>query len=490
MTFITLVFRLLLAVLLLSGCTARLREGPEEISAPQGESEIMSYRPPAPQVFSLANGMTVYLLENTELPLVEGSLLIPGGSLWTDANEKGAASAMGSLMRTGGAGKRGPGELDRELEKLAASVDSSMGPENGAISFSCLSDDLDAVFGIFSDVVLHPRFDAGRLELMKMRSMEEIRRRADNPSAIAGISFRQLMYGDTPYGYVAGSADVARMNPRVVKKLFERFIRPQGAILAVSGNVNRPRLESLASRYFGSWENGGGSVSLEAPPVNSDPGPAIYFIDKPFQQATVYMGELGVPRFTPDWYDILIFNEVFGSGGHFGSRLMKEIRSDAGLVYSINGGVNPALSRGLNYIAFQTKAESTGDAVVRSLEVLRRMQAQPLSEEELRHASSSLVNSFIFKFDAPSDVVQRKAMQQIMHFPPDYDDTYIERIKGVTPASVQQVARQRWHPERFVIVVVGDSRAYSSLARLSGEGEPLRGYPIKRADFGEELKLD
>ncbi|NMC63484.1 MAG: insulinase family protein, partial [SAR324 cluster bacterium] len=205
----------------------------------------------------------------------------------------------------------------------------------------------------------------------------------------------------------------------------------------------------------------------------------------PFQQATVFMGEIGQPRFTPDWFDILVFNEVFGEGGRFGSRLFQSVRSEKGLAYTIQGSVDPSIGRGINSIVFQTKSESSAEAIIAAIEVLKKMQSEDVSLQELNEAKQYLLNSFVFKFDTSNDIVQRKAGQELLGFPTDYDRTFLSRIKDVNIEALTRVARERWHPDLFTIVVVGDKRAYESISSLL-KG-PLSGYNIKRVSFEEAL---
>ncbi|MFO0006354.1 MAG: insulinase family protein, partial [bacterium] len=118
-------------------------------------------------------------LKDSELPVAQGQLIIRGGALWANQYPLGTTSAMGDVMRTGGAGDLSADALERELEKLAAGVSSSFSTEFGSISFSCLTSDLERVFKLFADVALRPRFEQDKLNLWKGQSLEGIRRRVE-----------------------------------------------------------------------------------------------------------------------------------------------------------------------------------------------------------------------------------------------------------------------------------------------------------------------
>ncbi|NMC62539.1 MAG: insulinase family protein, partial [SAR324 cluster bacterium] len=237
----------------------------------------LDFSPPEVKSFFLSNGLKVYLLEDNELPLVSGALYIPGGSLWENALERGSTSAMGYMLRHGGAGARDPKTLDRDLEKLAATVSSSFGSEYGVISFSCLSADLETVSDIVADIVLKPKFDVARLDLLKLKSLEEIKRRKDDPVTVASLSFRQLLFGASPYGLPVVSEDIKRITREKLIERYKTLLSPNKAIMAVTGNVDEGRLKALLEEKLAIWNSK--SVKILNPPEAPKLGnPGIFFI--------------------------------------------------------------------------------------------------------------------------------------------------------------------------------------------------------------------
>jgi zinc protease len=430
----------------------------------------------------------VIFLQDNELPLVRGKLLIRGGSLWASEYPVGTTSAMGDGMRSGGAGELSADELDKELEKLAAGVSSSFSAEYGGVSFSCLASDIDRVFPIFSDVVLRPRFEKDRLALWKGQSLEGIRRRVEDPSTVAGLAFLQLVYGDSAYGKVSRSRDISLISQTDLFNLHRHLVRPDGAYLVVTGQISQSKVVELAQQFLGGWTPRGEPLP-PPPPVPQEPKPGIYFITLPFAQASVKFGQLGVARFTPDYPAIDVFNEVFGSGG-FGSRLMKRVRTELGLSYGVYGGISPGRVRGTNYVFVQTKAASTGSAIDESIAVLEDLQRQVPTDEELDEKKLAITNSYVFNFNSKDEVASRVASQELLEYPVDYDKTYLAKINSVQPADVTSVAAARWDPTKLVVVVVGNQQALAALEQERGKpGSRLSGFDLHKLGFDETASL-
>jgi zinc protease len=473
-------------VVALCGCSLFPGERSTEVTSLA--EEVSQFRPPEPVRWALPNGLQVIFLQDDELPLVKGRLLLRGGALWATEYPTGTTSAMGEGMRSGGAGSLSADALDRELEKLAAGISSSFSAEFGGVSFSCLSSDIDRVFSIFSDVVMRPRFDVERLGLWKGQALEGIRRRVEDPSTVASIAFTQLVYGDSIYGRVSRSRDISSISRRHLVDLHRYLARPDGAILVVTGKIAQGKVRELVEQHFASWVPRGTALP-PAPEIVQESEPGIYFVVLPFAQSSVKLGHLGVSRFTPDYPAIDVFNEIFGSGG-FGSRLMKRVRTELGLSYGVYGGIAAGRVRGTNYVFVQTKADSTGAAINESIAVLRNLQLEPPSRSELDEKKLAITNSFVFNFNSKDEIAGRLASHELLDYPKDYDTSYLPKIQSVKPEEVSAVASKRWDPSKLVVVVVGNEAAYRSVEQERSNPESaLVKFDLRKLRFEEALVL-
>jgi zinc protease len=157
---------------------------------------------PDPTEITLSNGMKVLLLEDHELPLISGAVLVRTGNLFDPPSKKGLAGLTGEVLRSGGTKARSGDQLDQDLENVAASIESQIGETNGTLSFSCLKENADQVLAIFRDVLTSPEFRQDKVDLSKTQSRSGISRRNDDPDGIADREFADIVYGrNTPYGW-------------------------------------------------------------------------------------------------------------------------------------------------------------------------------------------------------------------------------------------------------------------------------------------------
>src|ERR1700734_1811744 len=135
---------------------------------------LPAFHPQQPKRIELSNGMVIFLQEDHELPLIDASARIRGGSSTEPAGKVGLVDLLGEVWRTGGTKTQTGDQLDDFLEVRAAKVETSGGPDSTSISLSCLKGDFDDVFKVFADLLQHPEFRADKLDLAQKQADDSI----------------------------------------------------------------------------------------------------------------------------------------------------------------------------------------------------------------------------------------------------------------------------------------------------------------------------
>lgn len=431
--------------------------------------EPLRFNPELPDGITLSNGLVVYYGYDSSLPLMSGELYFRGGSLFE--SQPGLASAAGSQMREGALEDIAPDSLDSKLDSLGASIETSFGQEYGSAGFSCLAEDVDEVFALFSRIVREPAYDAKRLALWKHMATESIRRRGDQPSTMAELSFQKLVYGeDSAYNRIPTESDIQSIEREDLQKFHARFLRPNGSRLALSGSLPPKKAMELVRKYFGNWK----AVSEplpELPQLKPSAQPGVYILKRPLNQATIIMGHQGPPRHTKDRYAMTVYNQVFGWSG-FSSVLFQEIRTKMGLAYSVYGGLMPGERAGTFRVGMATRSDEAPRAVTRVWELIDESRERPYSEQQSQEAVTGITKSFVFKFKTPASRAERAALLAMLGYPPLYDKNYLSQIYSVSVDEVGEVPRRWVHPEKMITVIVGNVDA-EDLLKTIGEETPV-----------------
>lgn len=218
-----------------TGCSSRQAADYEKLKYPKLGDIVM----PQIEQATLPNGMRLFLVEDHELPLINVSAVIRTGSIYEPADKIGLASITGEVMRTGGTAARTGDELDEELERMAASVETAIGLNSGSASVSVLKEDIDKGLAILADVLMNPEFREDKIFLSKMQAKSMIARRNDDVRAIAGREFDKLIYGpDSVYARQEEYATIDSITRDDLIAFHKRFFAPNNIMLAVCGDFN------------------------------------------------------------------------------------------------------------------------------------------------------------------------------------------------------------------------------------------------------------
>lgn len=416
---------------------------------------LPEFKPEQPKRVELSNGLVIFLQEDHELPFINGSILIRGGSRDEPANKVGLVSMYGEAWRTSGTATMDGDKLDDVLESRAAHLETSGGSANTSLRWSSLKGDFDTVFASGVDLLLHPAFKQDKLALAQRQFYTSIARRNDDASGIAVREAIKLAYGpDSPFARQPEFATVSAVTVDDLKQWHDHTVLPNEMIVAVSGDFNSSDMEKKLRAAFEPLQRG------PAMPVEkftfTDPKPGIRFAEKDdVNQSNVLIVGLGTERKNPDYYALSVMNEVFSGG--FGSRVVQNVRTRLGLAYSVDGSFGASYDHpGIFYVIAGTKSASTVAATKAMLDEVNRLKTAPPSPAELAKAKDQLLNSFIFHFDSPEKTLNEQVTLAFYGYPSDFLDRYKTGIEKVTSEEVSRVARKYVDPDKLGIVVVGN----------------------------------
>ena len=233
---------------------------------------------------------------------------------------------------------------------------------------------------------------------------------------------------------------------------------PGNAILFATGDVSFPDVLARAQAAFGDWPAGPTPELPASPPSPAPPARRVVIVDRPdLVQAQIAIGHDGMARTDPARIPALLMNEILGGGG-FTSRLMARVRAEAGLTYGANSWFAMRRAPGPFVVGTFTRVAETRRTIDLVLSEVERTAREPLAPEELAAAQRLAAGSFALGLETAADVTEAVVDLDVQALPADSLDTYRDRVLAATLDDVQRAARERLHPERAAIVVVGPAQ--------------------------------
>lgn len=440
----------LFAVLTCKNLSAQESKPWEKIPIPA----LHEFKPHQPTRIELKNGIVLFLQEDHELPFINGSVLIPGGSRDESVAKAGLVDLYGQAWRTSGTEKMDGDAMDDLLEAKAAHIETGGDVDSTALSWDSLKGDADQVYSLAMDLLFHPKFSQEKLRLAQQQDATGIVRRNDDEGQIANREAEKLVYGaNSSYTHQPELATIGAVTLADLNAWHDRTLKGK-LIVAVSGDFDPAAMEAKLRATF-----------EPLPPVKPlpahrevfhDPTHSLYFIDKEdVNQSNVEIVGLGTDRHNPDIPSLAVMNQILGGG--FGSRLFDKVRTELGLAYSVGGGLGFDYDHpGIFHVAVLTKSASTVDATKAALAEIAGLAQKPVTEEELKRAKDDILNSFLFRYDTREKVLAESVRLEFYGYPANYLETYKAGLEKVTLDDVNAAAKKYIHPDKFAVLVVGN----------------------------------
>jgi predicted Zn-dependent peptidase len=429
----------------------------------------LDFTPPEAERVTLANGMTLYLLEDHELPVFDILGMVRTGSVYDPKDQLGLAGLTASVLRTGGTQTRSPEELNETLEFIAGSIESGMGDEDAVFGLAVMAKDMDLGIELLADVLMHPLFRQDKLDLARNQALEAIRRKNDDPNQVAGRYFTRTVYGEHPYANEPTPETLATIARDDLFAFHARYYRPDAIAMAVSGDFDRGAIAGKIESAFAGWSLQSGKPQ-DIPPVSLASAPGVYHVEKDINQTSILLGHLGVTYENPDKIALNVLNFILG--GDFTARLMQEVRIRRGLAYYVWSAFPRKRRPGAFFVASATKSESTVEAIEVIRQVLAGLREAPPTDDEIDLAKNSIINSFIFAYTSNAEIARQAMWFDYYGYPSDWLKTYRDNVAAVTGAELLRVAREYLHPDALIVLTVGKEAAFGR--PLSDLGEVTR----------------
>ncbi|MFP4080099.1 MAG: M16 family metallopeptidase [Ectothiorhodospira sp.] len=409
---------------------------------------------PEIRYWETGNGLRVYYVHVPDLPMVDLRLVFDAGAA-RDGHLHGLARLTNQLL-TEGAGGWDADTVAERLDAVGARLETASERDMAVVSLRSLTqpDRLAQAVDTFIAVAAQPRFGENDLLRVRRQARVALDRLEQDPGALARRAFYRTVYEGHPYGHMPlgteqGLKAITRSD---VQAFHGRHYVARNGILAMVGDLSPRQARELAGRISRALPEG--RAAPELPPAPVLDAPRRVHVPFPSEQAHVLMGQPGMRRGDPDYFPLYLGNHHLGGGG-FISRLMKAVRSERGLAYSVHSHFVPMAVEGPFIMGLQTRADQAEDAVGVMRDTVGTFVKEGLDREQLEASRRNIVGGFPLRIDSNAGILDHVAMIGFYDLPLDYLETFVPRVEAMTPRMVNDAFGRRLYPERMVTVIVG-----------------------------------
>lgn len=403
----------------------------------------------------LENGLRVVVFEDERLPIVSFRLAFMSGDTSDPQDSAGLTSAMASMLSEG-TENYSSAALAEKIERLGASISASSSDDFTIVSASTLDLYSSEIMALMAEMIFKPTFPENELDLYKRNTIENLKFQRSQPSFLASEQVSRMIYGDHPYSRVSPSAeDIDKLTREQLAEFHEKILVPNNAVLIVVGDVELESLMAEIEDHFGDW--GSGKVdAVDLPELKVLDASTLTVVDRPGSaQSNIVLANLGIKRNHPDYFPVLVMNQVLGAGAS--SRVFMNLREEKGYTYGAYTRLDAKRMAGDFAATAEVRTSVTGESLKEFFYELNRIRDEVVSEAELNDAKNFLTGVFPIRAETQEGLTNLIVSQELYGLPDDYLQTYRDNVSAVTAEDVQRAANAYIHPDKMAIVIVGDA---------------------------------
>ncbi len=423
---------------------------------PTPASEIR-WTPPPVATWKMPNGLEVWYLRQKQAPLVSFRLVLASGASSDPTGKAGLTGLMADMLDEGAAGKSAL-QLADAWQRLATDYGASANTDGVVFSMELLADKLEPSLALLADVLLRPEFPKEEFARRKELHLAHALAQEADISNSAFVVLRRALFGDGygafPSGGLRGTLEAISLID--VKRQYKAVAKPEGAVVIVVGDVERPTLEKALTDALGGWK--GKPTATPARVSEKAPDRAIYLVDYPGQsQSVVALARRVEGSSASDLFPTKVYNWTLG--GAFTSRFNMNLREDKGWTYGASSAFNRWQATGMHLLYSKVKADKTRASIDEAYAELKGLHGEkPQTAEEHGEAVGGMLKSFPGRFEAMSGVASQLAELRLDGRAANYFETWPDKVRGVTLDQAHAAAKSYGNGADFIVVVTGDRK--------------------------------
>lgn len=409
---------------------------------------------PAVDEHKLKNGLTVWMVQRSELPKVVFTLMARGGDSLDPATAPGLSRLMVKAM-TQGTAQHSAREIAEAAQAAGGDIGGATSADAAQVSLAALSEHAGDALALIADVAQNANFPDKEIEIAKSNMQDELRASEARPGFLARRAWYRVTFGDHPYHIVSATSQTLQAaTPESLRALYAQSFRPEQALLLVVGDFDKQQVLSQIEKSFGGWKAEGKAPAQVKEPV-SKPDHNIYYVERPGSvQTTMVIGATGPTLREHDQPYLRLANIIYG--GSFGSRLTRNIREDKGYTYSPHSYTSTMRFSGVVLTSEDVRNAVTGPSLKETFNELKRISSEPPSPGELEQAKRYLVGNTALELQSQAAVAGILGKYWVDGEPANHLTEEMATIQEAGLTEVSKAAARFLAPERMTVIAVGE----------------------------------
>lgn len=429
--------------------------------------QAADFRLPAYETAKLSNGLTVYMMERHDVPLVAVRAVVRAGAV-ADGQQAGIANLTGDALLLGSR-QFSKKEIDQRFDFRGARLTAATSADATVLQADFATDDVPALLPVMADVLQAPVWDKDEFAKLRSRTQTELRQMKESPRNVVQAYYRAMLFSNGAYANpVSGTVQsIAALEQKDIAGFYQTWYRPDNAALVVVGDFKPAVMRKELEKLFGSWK-AAGTMPAAAPVGQIQPDQArVWLVNKADAVETTFVfGGKGIARNDPDYIPLQVINTILG--GRFTSWLNDELRVNSGLTYGANSSFAPLAKGGSFAVSSFTATAKTEAALALAVKTYQRLWDKGIDAAALESAKAYVKGQFPPRFETNRQLAELLGDMYVSGFGREQIDHFMRDVDSLTPEKAKQLVDKHFPRDKLQMLLIGKAEQIRAVAANYG----------------------
>lgn len=429
---------------------------------------LSQFRLPPYEKLELENGLTVYLMEKKDVPLISFSAVFDGGAV-KDGAESGIASFTADALRFG-TENFSRSQIDSLFNFYGSSISTYARQDYSGLFTQFIKENTETFLPVVKEIIMNPAFPETEIEKRKQRWLAELDQAKESPRSVIGSYYNKHIFGDAPYGNpVNGTkSGIGNITLSKVNDFYRTNYRPESSAIAVVGDFNSSEMKELIKKHFGGWKNEYTKIIMDVRMTNAPFEKAsVYLVNKDNASETTFLiGSYGITMSNEDQTQLDVINTILG--GRFTSWLNDELRVNAGLTYGARSSFNKYKYAGTFNMYSFTQTKNTEAAIDLALKTYNRLFEQGIDEGTLSSAKNYVKGQFPPDYETAGSLAGLLTQMYLFGLDDSYINNFETEVNELTTGRANELIKKYFPKDNLQFVLIGKAEEIRDVVKKYG----------------------
>ncbi len=409
----------------------------------------------------LPNGLTVVIKSNPDSRVFALNVIGMNRSATEPEGQAGITDFVNRMIERGTVDKNAE-ELSQELTKIGAQVTLYDNPwipyddryttrRYSFMKFETIDQFIDRGIDLFSEMIMHPRFDPEEVEKVRQELFGILGRNSGSTYKSARNEYYATLFKGTAYAKPIDGTyrTIGTISVDDLIAYHAKMYSPENMIVTIGTNASPESVMNKIKETLGTMPaTGFEPIEPEKPKPIRGVVKAHERMDK--EQVYIYIGNLLPSVHSEDASALKV------AGAVLSNRLSQNLRETQGLAYTVGASANLDKKFGWLMCSMGTGAANFDKARDGLLGEIELLKTDPPTADELEMAVNGIWGSYLTANLSRINQAYYMGVYEYLGLGYHYGNQYIKDIREVTPEQVSAAAEKYFDTKNYVIATAGD----------------------------------